>query len=76
MTVMLENVIDRGTGRAARIPWPAGGKTGTSQDFRDAWFVGFTRQYVTGVWVGNDDGSPTDKVTGGGLAGPHPGPTT
>ena len=67
MTVMLENVIDRGTGRAARIPWPAGGKTGTSQDFRDAWFVGFTRQYVTGVWVGNDDGSPTDKVTGGGL---------
>ena len=67
MTSMLENVIDRGTGRAARIPWPAGGKTGTSQDFRDAWFVGFTRQYVTGVWIGNDDGSPTDKITGGGL---------
>ena len=67
MTAMLGKVMDDGTGRAARIAWPAGGKTGTSQDFRDAWFIGFTRQYVTGVWVGNDDGSPTGRVTGGGL---------
>ena len=67
MTVMLGKVMEDGTGRAARIDWPAGGKTGTSQDFRDAWFIGFSRQYVTGVWVGNDDGSPTSKVTGGGL---------
>ncbi len=67
MTAMLGRVMEDGTGRAARIAWPAGGKTGTSQDFRDAWFIGFTRQYVTGVWVGNDDGSPTGKVTGGGL---------
>ena len=67
MTSMLRSVVTGGTGRAASIAWPAGGKTGTSQDFRDAWFVGFTRQIVTGVWVGNDDGSPTDEVTGGGL---------
>ncbi|MDE0415582.1 MAG: PBP1A family penicillin-binding protein [bacterium] len=67
MTAMLGKVMEDGTGRAAQIDWPAGGKTGTSQDFRDAWFIGFTRQYVTGVWVGNDDGSPTGKVTGGGL---------
>lgn len=67
MTAMLGKVMEDGTGRAAQIAWPAGGKTGTSQDFRDAWFIGFTRQYVTGVWVGNDDGSPTGRVTGGGL---------
>ena len=56
--------------RAARreLPgWPAAGKTGTSQDFRDAWFVGYTAHLVTGVWLGNDDNSPTRKATGGGL---------
>ena len=47
--------------------WPAAGKTGTSQDFRDAWFVGYTANLVTGVWLGNDDNSPTKKATGGGL---------
>ena len=47
--------------------WPAAGKTGTSQDFRDAWFVGYTGHLVTGVWLGNDDNSPTRKTTGGGL---------
>jgi penicillin-binding protein 1A len=45
----------------------AAGKTGTSQDFRDAWFIGYTANLVTGVWLGNDDNSPTKKTTGGGL---------
>ena len=56
--------------RAARaqLPgWQAAGKTGTSQDFRDAWFVGYTAHLVTGVWLGNDDSSPTRRATGGGL---------
>ena len=60
-------VVRSGTGTAARIDRPAAGKTGTTQDYRDAWFIGFTRDLVVGVWVGNDDHSPTDKVTGGGL---------
>ena len=64
---MLAAVIDEGTGRAARLPWPAAGKTGTSQDWRDAWFIAFTRDLVAGVWVGNDDGAPMNRVTGGGL---------
>jgi penicillin-binding protein 1A len=56
-----------GTGRSARLGRPAAGKTGTGQDFRDASFVGFTAELVTGIWVGNDDNSPMEKVTGGGL---------
>ena len=57
-----------GTARKAEIPgWTAAGKTGTSQDFRDAWFIGYTANLVTGVWLGNDDNSPTKKATGGGL---------
>ena len=57
-----------GTARKAEIPgWMAAGKTGTSQDFRDAWFIGYTANLVTGVWLGNDDNSPTRKATGGGL---------
>jgi len=67
LALMLEQTIESGTGRAANIAWPAAGKTGTSQDYRDAWFVGFTRQYVTGVWIGNDNGAAMDRVTGGGL---------
>ena len=59
--------MDNGTGKTARLDRPAAGKTGTSQDFRDAWFVGYTPDLVTGVWVGNDDGSPMKRVTGGGL---------
>ncbi|MEO0882708.1 MAG: PBP1A family penicillin-binding protein, partial [Pseudomonadota bacterium] len=68
MNAMLATVIQGGTGARAAIPgWTAAGKTGTSQDWRDAWFVGFTSQLVGGVWVGNDDDSPMNKVTGGGL---------
>jgi penicillin-binding protein 1A len=64
---MLAGVLSSGTGRAAAIGRPAVGKTGTSQDFRDAWFVGATADLVAGVWVGNDDSSPMKRVTGGGL---------
>jgi penicillin-binding protein 1A len=66
MTSMLRDVIDTGTGHGARLGnRQAGGKTGTSQDYRDAWFVGFTAQLTTGVWLGNDDNSSMRKVTGG-----------
>jgi penicillin-binding protein 1A len=65
---MLNSVIVFGTGRRAALPGhPAAGKTGTSQDFRDAWFVGFTAYFVAGVWVGNDDGHSMNKVMGGTL---------
>ncbi len=67
MNHMMTQVIARGTGTAAAFGYPAGGKTGTSSDFRDAWFMGFTADYVTGVWVGNDSGAYMKKVTGGGL---------
>jgi penicillin-binding protein 1A len=68
MNTMMEQTIISGTARKAEIPgWIAAGKTGTSQDFRDAWFVGYTAKLVTGVWLGNDDNSPTRKATGGGL---------
>ena len=64
---LLRAVIDGGTGKAAYPARPAAGKTGTSQDFRDAWFVGYTGELVTGVWMGNDDNSPMKRVTGGGF---------
>ncbi|MCF4167436.1 PBP1A family penicillin-binding protein [Zavarzinia compransoris] len=67
MNRMLAAVIDGGTGHEAAFGRPAGGKTGTSQDYRNAWFVGLTGDLVAGVWVGNDDNSPMVKVTGGGL---------
>jgi penicillin-binding protein 1A len=68
MNAMLRETLVIGTARNAQLPsWPAAGKTGTSQDFRDAWFVGYTSHLVTGVWLGNDDASPTKKSTGGGL---------
>ena len=57
-----------GTGRRALLPrQSATGKTGTTQDFRDAWFMGYTAQMTAGVWVGNDDATPMHRVTGGGL---------
>jgi penicillin-binding protein 1A len=65
---VMASVVDWGTGKKAKLDgWPAYGKTGTSQNFRDAWFVGLTADLVTGVWVGNDNGAPMDKVTGGSL---------
>lgn len=64
---LLRAPIDSGTGRAARIGRPAAGKTGTTSDYRDAWFVGYTPDLVAAVWVGNDDNHPTKKVTGSGL---------
>jgi penicillin-binding protein 1A len=68
MNTMMEETLVSGTARKAEIPgWTAAGKTGTSQDFRDAWFIGYTPNLVTGVWLGNDDNSPTKKATGGGL---------
>ena len=67
ITEMLVEVVEHGTGRAAKLARPAAGKTGTSQNFRDAWFVGFSADLVTGVWMGNDNSRPMNKVTGGGL---------
>ena len=68
MNQMLQETLITGTAKRASIPnWPAGGKTGTSQDFRDAWFVGYTGALVTGVWLGNDDSSPTRKASGSNL---------
>ncbi len=65
MNEMLMNVVNVGTGKAAKIGRPAAGKTGTTSDYRDAWFMGYTPDLVTGVWVGNDDNTPMKKVTGG-----------
>jgi len=68
MNEMMQQTLLIGTARHATFTgWPAAGKTGTSQDFRDAWFIGYTAQLVTGVWLGNDDGSATKHVTGGGM---------
>ncbi|WP_254869430.1 transglycosylase domain-containing protein [Thalassospira lucentensis] len=67
MNNMLASVIAKGTGRNAIIDRPAAGKTGTTSDYRDAWFIGYTADLVAGVWMGNDNGSPMDHVTGGGL---------
>lgn len=65
---LLRTTVTKGTGRAAQLPdLFVAGKTGTSQDFRDAWFVGFTDELVAGVWFGNDDNTPMKGVTGGGM---------
>lgn len=64
---LLRGVVEHGTGRAAALPGFAAGKTGTAQDYRDAWFIGFNDSLVVGVWVGNDDHSPMQRVTGGSL---------
>ena len=67
MRHFLSATVQHGTGRAARLPIPSYGKTGTSQNYRDAWFIGFAGNLVVGVWVGNDDNSPMRRVTGGNL---------
>lgn len=65
MTAMLRTVIEHGTGMAANIGKPAAGKTGTTDDYKDAWFVGYTPSVVMGVWVGNDDNTRMGGLTGG-----------
>jgi len=68
MNDMLSATIQAGTGqRAALPPHPAAGKTGTGQQYRDAWFIGYTAHFTTGVWLGNDDFSPMKRITGGSL---------
>jgi penicillin-binding protein 1A len=68
MTALMVETVKTGTGKAARLDErPSAGKTGTTQDYHDAWFVGFTADLVTGVWIGNDDYKPMQKATGGGL---------
>ena len=67
LDALLQAVVREGTGRRAALDVPAAGKTGTSQDSRDAWFLGYREGLVAGVWLGNDDGSPMKGVTGGTL---------
>lgn len=67
LIVMMRSVVENGTGKAAQFGPAIAGKTGTSQEFRDAWFIGFTDRYVGAVWFGNDDNTPTGRVTGGSL---------
>jgi len=67
LKTLLRGTVERGTGRRARLPIHAYGKTGTSQDYRDAWFIGYAGNLVVGVWIGNDDYTPMKRVTGGSL---------
>ena len=67
MNRMLEDVIVSGTGKKANIGRTAAGKTGTSQDYRDAWFIGYSEGLTVGVWVGRDDNRPMRKITGGSI---------
>lgn len=67
VTDLLKGVVERGTGTAAAIGRPAAGKTGTTDDYRNAWFVGYTPHLSAAVWVGNDDNTPMNRVVGGGI---------
>jgi penicillin-binding protein 1A len=67
MLDVMGSTVDWGTAKKAKLDRPVYGKTGTSQNFRDAWFIGLSRDVVTGIWVGNDNNAPMDKVTGGSL---------
>jgi len=64
---LLRAAVENGTGRAARLDTATYGKTGTTQDYRDAWFIGFAGDLVVGVWIGNDDNTPMRDAVGGGL---------
>src|SRR3954470_19511420 len=68
MNQMMQETLTTGTARKAALAgWPSAGKSGTSQDYRDAWFIGYTGHLVTGVWLGNDDNTSTKKLTGGAM---------
>jgi penicillin-binding protein 1A len=68
MNMIMNKVVEEGTGRRAILDGiKAAGKTGTTNAYRDAWFVGYTGNYVAGVWAGNDDYAPTKRMTGGSL---------
>ena len=67
LSIMMQDVINRGTGRRAQLPFTVSGKTGTSQDSRDAWFAGYSDRLVSVVWLGNDDNAPMRGVSGGGI---------
>jgi penicillin-binding protein 1A len=67
MANLMTATVEWGTGKAARSGRPSAGKTGTSQEFRDAWFIGYTADIVAGAWFGNDDGAPMQQVSGGSL---------
>ena len=67
LTRMMTGVLEYGTGKSAKLDRPAAGKTGTTQDYHDAWFVGFTADLVAGVWLGNDNNAEMKKITGGSL---------
>lgn len=67
MDSMLRSVVAWGSARQAQMPFPVAGKTGTTQNYKDALFMGYGLNMVNGVWVGNDDASPMKRVTGGGM---------
>jgi penicillin-binding protein 1A len=67
MNSMLSQALKKGTGKAANFDRPVAGKTGTSQNNRDAWFIGYSADLIAGVWMGNDNQAPMKNVTGGGL---------
>ncbi|MHB9130945.1 MAG: transglycosylase domain-containing protein [Armatimonadota bacterium] len=70
MQEMMRGVIERGTARAARCPFPASGKTGTTNSYKDAWFIGYTDDLVAAVWVGNRDNQPMNRTYGGTVPAP------
>jgi penicillin-binding protein 1A len=70
MQTMLAGVITSGTGRSARLKWYACGKTGTTSDYKDAWFIGFTKDMVSAVWMGNRDSTPMRRVFGSTIPAP------
>ena len=67
MIDLLITTVDRGTGKAAKLSAPVAGKTGTTQDYKDAWFIGFTADIIVAIWLGNDDNAPMQRVSGGDL---------